>query len=159
MFRLEYVLIPAFAFVIPAAILLGHRRPTGPLLACAGASFGAFAVFWLLLGGINSLSSVESAGFLVTMLVFAGGVLLLLAAWTLALQAVVIVGPVVETNAVESHLEHSLTSSDHELIGEEGTLAREREWASVGRWVAWFDSTGETYAFVDEASIEHAGNS
>jgi hypothetical protein len=49
-FGLLYVLIPAVPLVIPVAILLGHRRPTGSLIACATGALGIFAAFWLILG-------------------------------------------------------------------------------------------------------------
>ncbi len=87
MFGLQYVLIPAVTLVIPVAIMLGHRRPAGLLLVCAGGALGAFAVFWLLLGGINSLYS--PVGLIVGPVgpvVFFGGLLLLIAAWVLALH-------------------------------------------------------------------------
>jgi hypothetical protein len=58
-----------------------------------------------------------------------------------------IIGPVVESNRGEGE----------ELVGFTGRLSRERLEAELGegRWVVWFDATGEGYAFVDEASIQH----
>ena len=83
---LQQLLIAGLCLVIPVAIVLGHRRPNGPIVVCGGAACGTFVVFWLLLGGINSLSGVP-AHFLVSILTFFGGMLLLLAAWALALSA------------------------------------------------------------------------
>jgi len=84
---LLYVLIPAVPLVIPVAILLGHRRPAGSLIVCAGGALGIFAVFWLILGGINSLFFATSEGQLVSELgVLVSGLLLLIAAWALALH-------------------------------------------------------------------------
>lgn len=76
----------ALCLVIPAAIVLGYRRPNGPMIVCGGAAFGAFVVFWLLLGGVSALASDTPAHYLVLILTFYGGILLLLASWTLALS-------------------------------------------------------------------------
>ena len=84
---LQELLFAALCLVIPAAIVLGHRRSTGPLVACGGAALCAFAAFWLLMGGINSFRYGTPGGFPVGILTFFGGVFLLLAAWTLALSA------------------------------------------------------------------------
>ena len=87
MIGLLYLLIPAIPLVIPVAILLGHRRPAGSLLVCAGGALGIFAAFWLILGGINSLLFATSVGQIVSELaILAGGLLLLIAAWVLALH-------------------------------------------------------------------------
>lgn len=83
---LQQLLIAALCLVIPVAVVLGHRHPNGSIVVCGCAACGTFVVFWLLLGGINSLSSAQEH-FLVSILTFFGGILLLLASWTLALSA------------------------------------------------------------------------
>ena len=76
------------ALVIPAAILAGHRRPAGPVVITSGGACAAFAVFWLVLGGMYALNGETSAAHaLVSVVVFFAGVLLLLAGWTLAVGA------------------------------------------------------------------------
>jgi hypothetical protein len=75
------------SLVIPAAILAGHRRPAGPIVVSSGGACAAFATFWLVLGGIYALYGNPSGNSLVGVLVFVAGVLLLLAAWSLALGA------------------------------------------------------------------------
>lgn len=84
---LQELLFDALCLVIPAAIVLGHRRSNGPLVVCGGAALCAFAAFWLLMGGINSFRYGTPGGFPVGILTFFGGILLLLAAWALALSA------------------------------------------------------------------------
>ena len=84
---LDQLLIAAFCLVIPVAMVLGHRRPSGPIVVCGGAAFTAFAAFWVVLGGINALDYVASAYPLASYLTFFGGALLLLAAWALALSS------------------------------------------------------------------------
>jgi hypothetical protein len=75
------------SLVIPAAILAGHRHPAGPIVVSSGGACAAFATFWLVLGGIYALYSPPSLRTFVSPLVLLGGVLLLLAAWSLALGA------------------------------------------------------------------------
>ena len=75
------------SLVIPAAILAGHRRPAGPIVVSSGGACAAFAIFWLVLGGIYALFGPPSPRTFVSPLVLLGGVLLLLAAWSLALGA------------------------------------------------------------------------
>jgi hypothetical protein len=75
------------SLVIPAAILAGHRHPAGPIVVSSGGACAAFAIFWLVLGGIYAFYGGASGNFLVGMLVVLAGVLLLLAAWSLALGA------------------------------------------------------------------------
>jgi hypothetical protein len=75
------------SLVIPAAILAGHRRPAGPIVVSSGGACAAFAIFWLVLGGIYAFYGGASGNSLVSPLVFVAGVLLLLAAWSLALGA------------------------------------------------------------------------
>src|SRR5258707_9753593 len=72
---------------IPAAILAGHRHPAGPIVVSSGGACVAFAIFWLVLGGIYALFGPPSPRTFVSPLVLLGGVLLLLAAWSLALGA------------------------------------------------------------------------
>ncbi|HEX8036937.1 MAG TPA: hypothetical protein VF510_23975, partial [Ktedonobacterales bacterium] len=80
----QELLFAALCLVIPIAIVLGHRRPNGPIVACGGAALTAFAAFWLLLGGINA---VYYDNRLASYLTFFGGALLLLAGWALALSS------------------------------------------------------------------------
>jgi hypothetical protein len=75
------------SLVIPAAILAGHRHPAGPIVVSSGGACAAFAIFWLVLGGIYALFGPPSPRTFVSPLVLLGGVLLLLAAWSLALGA------------------------------------------------------------------------
>jgi len=75
------------SLVIPAAILAGHRRPAGPIVVSSGGACAAFAIFWLVLGGIYALFGPPSPRTFLSPLVLLGGVLLLLAAWSLALGA------------------------------------------------------------------------
>ena len=75
------------SLVIPAAILAGHRHPAGPIVVSSGGACAAFAIFWLVLGGIYALYGPPSSRTFVSPLVLLGGVLLLLAAWSLALGA------------------------------------------------------------------------
>src|SRR5258707_7418618 len=72
---------------IPAAILAGHRRPAGPIVVSSGGACAAFAIFWLVLGGIYALFGPPSPRTFLSPLVLFGTVLLLLPAWSLALGA------------------------------------------------------------------------
>lgn len=80
---LQQLLIAALCLVIPIAIVLGHRRPNGPILVCGGVALGAFGVFWLLGGFDPPTGGVWP----ISILTFFGGALLLLAGWALALSA------------------------------------------------------------------------
>lgn len=76
--------------VIPAAILLGHRRRNGPMIVSSGLAAAAFAVFWLVLGGVtafNGYTPADETGILTRIILLFCGVLLLLAGWALALGA------------------------------------------------------------------------
>lgn len=85
---LQQLLVAALCLLVPAAIVLGHRRPNGPIIVCSGAALGAFAVFWLLLGGIYSLYVNGASGNPpIGILPLFGGLFLLFAAWALALSA------------------------------------------------------------------------
>jgi hypothetical protein len=76
---LDQLLIAAFCFVIPIAIVLGHRWLGGPVVVCSGTAFGIFAIFWLFAGSDPAANA--------DILVCFAGALLLLAAWVLALNA------------------------------------------------------------------------
>jgi hypothetical protein len=80
------LLISAVSLVILGAIVVGSRVRFGPLVVCAGASAAVFAVFWFLLGGINGLYGNGPSGPIPLLLLY-GGLLLMFAAWTLALDA------------------------------------------------------------------------
>lgn len=85
---LQQLLVAALCLLVPAAIVLGHRRPSGPIIICSSAALGAFAAFWLLLGGINSLYVRGASGSPpIGLLLLFGGLFLLFAAWALALNA------------------------------------------------------------------------
>jgi hypothetical protein len=87
---LPVLLIAAMSLIIPLAIVLGHRHPSGALLLSGGGSLVAFIALWLvfdgsrLLDGSNTSPDRDATGG-----VIARGALLalVLAAWTLALNA------------------------------------------------------------------------
>jgi hypothetical protein len=81
------LLIASLSLFIPAAIVVGARVRFGALVVCAGASAAVFAVFWLLLGGASALDGSNGPLGIVPVLVLLGGLLLMFAAWTLALDA------------------------------------------------------------------------
>jgi hypothetical protein len=56
-------------------------------MICGALAIIAFAAFWLVLGGISGLGSDTDPGFPIRIAIFYGGVLITLAAWTLALNA------------------------------------------------------------------------
>jgi hypothetical protein len=78
------LLIASMSLVIPAAIVVGSRVRFGALVVCAGASTAAFAVFWFVLGGARSFYGQFG---IVPVMVQSGGLLLMEAAWALALDA------------------------------------------------------------------------
>jgi hypothetical protein len=81
------LLISAVSLVIPAAIVVGSRVRFGALVVSAGASAAAFVVFWFLLGGASGLDGSDGPTGIVPVLVLLGGLLLMFAAWALALHA------------------------------------------------------------------------
>jgi hypothetical protein len=90
---LPVLLVAAMSLIIPLAIVLGHRHPTGALLLSGGGSLVAFTAVWLvfdgssLLDGTNSPPQEGSDGGVIARAVLVLGALLLLAAWTLSLNA------------------------------------------------------------------------
>lgn len=80
------LLVSTLLLLIPATVVAGHRRPNGAIAVSAGASLAASAIFWLVLGGPSTLYG-GSTNTLVTALLFAGDLLMWIAAWTLALNA------------------------------------------------------------------------
>ncbi len=48
---LPVLLIAAMSLIIPLAIVLGHRHPTGALLLSGGGSLVAFSALWLVFDG------------------------------------------------------------------------------------------------------------
>ena len=91
---LPVLLIAAMSLIIPLAIVLGHRHPTGALLLSGGGSLVAFTAFWLVFTGSSLLDGTNSppqggtsGGEIARAVLFALGTLLLLAAWTLSLNA------------------------------------------------------------------------
>jgi hypothetical protein len=81
------LLVPAAVLlVVPLAIIVGYRRSVGSIVVSGALAAVAFAAFWLVLGGTNSLYG-DSANYVIRMLIFVGGVLLALAAWILSLNA------------------------------------------------------------------------
>jgi hypothetical protein len=84
-FPLLNLLWAALPLVIPVAIVLGYRRPAGPTVVTACAAMAAFLVFWVVLGGIGALEFGGSGNLVVHLLVLIGGLLLLIATWTICL--------------------------------------------------------------------------
>ncbi|HEU5349463.1 MAG TPA: hypothetical protein VFU63_12705, partial [Ktedonobacterales bacterium] len=80
-----FLLPAAVLLVIPIAVIPGYRRSTGSIIISGALTTTIFAVFWLVLGGINRLISVGS-GYL-GLAVFFGGVLLTIVTWALSLNA------------------------------------------------------------------------
>jgi hypothetical protein len=86
------LLVAAMSLIIPLAIVLGHRHPTGALLLSGGGSLVAFTALWLVFDGSSVLDGTTpqagtSGGQIARAVLIALGTLLLLAAWTLALNA------------------------------------------------------------------------
>src|SRR5262249_43079666 len=88
---LPVLLITSMLLIIPLAIVLGHRHRTGALLLSGGGSIVTFTVLWLVFAGSRLLdgSSTQAgtAEGMVARVLMVVGTLLLLAAWTLALNA------------------------------------------------------------------------
>lgn len=80
------LLLTALSLIIPATVLLGQRIPIGPVIVSSGASLGAFAVFWLFLGGTTSSLNESPEGGLVLVVTLLIGVIQLGVAWILALN-------------------------------------------------------------------------
>ncbi len=81
------LLVPAAVLlVVPLAIVVGYRRSTGSVVVSGALATVVFAMFWLVLGGTNSLFS-NSDNYAIRTLIFFGGVLLALATWMLSLNA------------------------------------------------------------------------
>lgn len=57
---LPVLLIAAMSLIIPLAIVLGHRRPTGALLLSGGGSLVAFTALWLVFDGSSLLDGSNS---------------------------------------------------------------------------------------------------
>jgi hypothetical protein len=91
---LPVLLVAAMSLIIPLAIVLGHRHPTGALLLSGGGSLVAFIALWLIFDGSSLLAGTNSppqagtdGGEIARRVLIALGTLLLLAAWTLSLNA------------------------------------------------------------------------
>lgn len=81
------LLVPAAVLlVVPLAITVGYRRSVGSIVVSGALAAVTFAAFWLVLGGTNSFFG-NSDNYLIRTLIFFGGVLLVLAAWILSLNA------------------------------------------------------------------------
>lgn len=79
------LLLPgAVLLLIPITIVAGYRRATGSIVVSAALAAGAFAAFWLVLGGVDGLSGPSFPYKIITLY---GGVLLALATWALSLNA------------------------------------------------------------------------
>jgi hypothetical protein len=87
------LLIASMSLIIPLAIVLGHRHPTGALLLSGGGSLVAFSALWLVFDGSSlldgSATQAGTSGGEIARAVLIAGTLLLIAAWTLALNAAV----------------------------------------------------------------------
>ena len=84
---LTFVIIAALALLIPLAVLIGQRTPGGPIVVASGGALLAFAGYWVMIG-ILSASPVDEQrppDLLPSSLVLTAGIVLLVAAWTLAL--------------------------------------------------------------------------
>src|SRR5215470_2108232 len=91
---LSVLLITSLSLIIPLAIVLGHRHPTGALLLSGGGSLVAFSALWLVFDGSRLLDGSNTSpdggtdgGEIARAILLVLGTLLLLAAWTLALNA------------------------------------------------------------------------
>jgi hypothetical protein len=91
---LPVLLITSMSLIIPLAIVLGHRHPTGALLLSGGGSLVAFSALWLVFDGSSLLDGSNTSpdgstggGQVARIILIALGTLLLLAAWTLSLNA------------------------------------------------------------------------
>ncbi|HEX5441743.1 MAG TPA: hypothetical protein VFW76_12715 [Ktedonobacterales bacterium] len=79
------LLIPAAVLlVVPLAIIVGYRRSTGSIVISGALAAGAFAVFWLILGGVDGLFGPSYPYRIISLY---GGVLMTLSAWALSLNA------------------------------------------------------------------------
>jgi hypothetical protein len=88
------LLVASMSLIIPLAIILGHRQPGGALLFSGAGSLVAFSALWLVFDGASLLDGTNaspdgglSAGMIARGLLIALGTFLLIAAWTLALNA------------------------------------------------------------------------
>jgi len=85
-----FIIILAILLLIPAIILLGHRRPHGSIVLSSGAAIVVFAVFWLLGGTVGLYEGSTSADMVkvyIIQFLLLGGLVLLIASWTLSLNA------------------------------------------------------------------------
>jgi hypothetical protein len=57
---LPVLLIAALSLIIPLAIVLGHRHPTGALLLSGGGPLVAFSALWLVFDGSRLLDGTNS---------------------------------------------------------------------------------------------------
>ncbi len=92
------LLLPSAIFlIIPIAILLGRQRPWGPILVTSVGALVVSAVFWIPLDGFGFFGvsnnpangpTTSNLGFSpLAPLFFYGGLLLVVAGWTLAINA------------------------------------------------------------------------
>lgn len=89
---LPVLLVAATSLIIPLAIVLGHRHPTGALLLSGGGALVAFSALWLVFDGSQLLDGPDAppdGGMIPRALLIVLGTFLLIAAWTLALNAAV----------------------------------------------------------------------
>jgi hypothetical protein len=86
--------IAAVFLLVPLAIIIGHRRPTGAIIVSGfGATVAALA-FWIFLGGIQGVVGLGAETPINPLLLdlalyggLVGGLVLLIAAWSLALNS------------------------------------------------------------------------
>ena len=83
---LPIVIIAALALTIPIAILIGQRAPGGPITVASGGALLAFAGYWVqVIILVTSPAAAQQPPDLVpSSLTLTGGIVLLVAAWTLA---------------------------------------------------------------------------
>jgi hypothetical protein len=58
---LPVLLIAALSLIIPLAIILGHRHPTGALLLSGGGSLVAFTALWFVFDGSHLLDGSNTS--------------------------------------------------------------------------------------------------
>jgi hypothetical protein len=79
------LLVPAAVLlIVPLAIIVSYRRSTGSIVVSGALAVGAFAAFWLVLGGVDNLAGPSFPYRIISLY---GGVLLALAAWALSLNS------------------------------------------------------------------------
>ncbi|HET9110207.1 MAG TPA: hypothetical protein VFN78_05220 [Ktedonobacterales bacterium] len=84
---LPIVIIAGLALTIPLAILIGQRTPGGPITVASGGALLAFAGYWvrIVILAMPPVDEQHPPDLFPVTLVLTAGIVLLVAAWTLAL--------------------------------------------------------------------------